>query len=198
MKETQRQIQKEQTRIKILNAAYEEFGKRGIMLTRTSDIAKKAGVSHGTVFAHFKTQEELITAVIEDFEAKMMKRTHELAENCFGVREVLSAHLQGIKEFETFYTRLVIEIRMLPKSSRTTFISLQSGLSFHLSKILNKEIEEHKIVDLPIYFLFNNWNGLINYYLVNGDLFAPGESVIERCGDELLDYFMKLIKDKPL
>jgi len=189
----QRQIQKEQTREKILKAAYEEFGKNGIMATRTSDVAKAAGVSHGTVFAHFKTQEELITAVIENFGERMLNRIHELTENCVGVREVLSAHLQGIREFEDFYTRLVIEIRFLPETSRTTFISLQSGMSFHLSKALKQEIDKGKIVELPIYFVFNTWNGLINYYLSNSDLFAPKESVIATHGDELLDCFMKLI-----
>lgn len=193
MKGTQRQIQKEQTREKILKAAYEEFGKNGIMATRTSDVAKAAGVSHGTVFAHFKTQEELITAVIENFDEEMLKRIHELTENCVGVRDVLSAHLQGIKEFEAFYSKLVMEMRFIPETSRTTFISLQSGVSFHLSKALKQEIDKGKIVELPIYFVFNAWNGLINYYLSNSDLFAPGESVIAKHGDELLDCFMKLI-----
>ncbi|WP_407928541.1 TetR/AcrR family transcriptional regulator [Clostridium guangxiense] len=198
MKVTQRQIQKEQTKEKILKAAYYEFGKKGIMATRTSDVAKAAGVSHGTVFAHFKTQEELITAVIENFDERMVKRIHELAENCSGIREVLSAHLQGIEEFEDFYTRLVMEIRLLPETSRTTFISLQSGISFHLNKVLNEEMNKGEIVKLPIYFLFNTWNGLINYYLVNSDLFAPDESVIARYGDELLNDFMKLIECKKI
>lgn len=190
---TQRKIQKEQTREKILKAAYEQFGKNGIMATRTSDVAKAAGVSHGTVFAHFKTQEELINAVIENFGEKMLNRIHELTENCVGVREVLGAHLQSIKEFEAFYTKLVIEIRFFPETSRTMFISIQSGVSFHLSKALKKEMNKGKIVELPIYFVFNTWNGLINYYLSNSDLFAPEESVIAVHGDELLDCFMKLI-----
>lgn len=198
MKGTQRQIQKEQTRKKILKAAYNEFGKRGIMATRTSDVAKAAGVSHGTIFAHFKTQEELITAVIQNFDERIAKRTHELAENCSGVREVLSAHLQGIKEFEAFYARLIMEVRFIPETSRTMFVALQSNMSFHLNRVLEQELDRGEIIDLPIYFIFNTWNGLINYYLVNSDLFSPGESVIDRYGDELLNNFMKLIDCKKL
>ena len=42
--------------------------------------------------------------------------------------------------------------------------------------------------------LFNTWLGLVNHYLVNRDLFAdPGESVIARRGESLLDHFMALI-----
>lgn len=196
MKETQRQIQKEKTRKKILEAAYKEFGEKGIMTSRTSDIAKAAGVSHGSVFSHFKTQEELITEVIEDFGRRICTRTHELAENKSGVREVLKAHLEGIKEFESFYTRLVIESRLLPESSRTTFISVQSSLSFHLSQALEKEMKEGDILEVPISLIFNTWIGLVNYYLSNSDLFAPRESVVERYGEALIDYFMKLISNK--
>lgn len=196
MKDTQRQIQKEQTRRKILNAAYIQFGKKGIMNTRTQDIEKIAKVSHGTIFAHFKTQEELICAVIEDFGGRIGMRTHELAENCSEVEEILKAYLEVIEEYEEFYTRLVIESRLLPKDSRNTYISIQSALSFHLSKALNKEMEEGRIVEMPVYMLFNIWTGLINYYLQNSDLFAPDESVIKRYKDILIDSFMKLIEIK--
>jgi hypothetical protein len=46
---------------------------------------------------------------------------------------------------------------------------------------------------MPLHLLFNTWIGLVNHYLVNRELFAPGASVIERRGAELLDHFMNLI-----
>lgn len=196
MKKTQRQIQKENTRKKILDAAYSEFGKKGILATTTSDVAKAADVSHGTVFSHFKSQEELICAVIEDFGHTIGMRTHELAQNSATVKEVLKAHLQCIKEYEQFYTKLIIEEKLLPKDIRNTFIVFQSALSFHLSNALNKEIQNGTIINVPIPLIFNTWIGLINYYLTNSDLFAPGESVIERYENTLINYFLKLIQTK--
>lgn len=65
MKKTNRQLQKEQTKELLLKTAYEIFSERGIMNTRMSDIARAAGVSHGTIFVHFQTQEALIEEVIE-------------------------------------------------------------------------------------------------------------------------------------
>jgi hypothetical protein len=41
--------------------------------------------------------------------------------------------------------------------------------------------------------MFNTWVGLINYYLMNRDLFAPGESVISRYGQRLVEHYMNLI-----
>ena len=46
---------------------------------------------------------------------------------------------------------------------------------------------------LPIHLLFNTWLGLVHYYLMNADLFAPGESVLSRYQDELVSHFLALI-----
>jgi AcrR family transcriptional regulator len=74
-----RQQQKENTRRKLLDTALDVFSRNGITATRMSDIAEAAGVSHGTVFLHFESQEVLISAVIEDFGFRMASRTHELS-----------------------------------------------------------------------------------------------------------------------
>ncbi|MCE2982698.1 MAG: hypothetical protein LW832_03930 [Parachlamydia sp.] len=43
----------------------------------------------------------------------------------------------------------------------------------------------------PLHFLLNSWLGLIHYYLMHRDLFAPGASVVARCGKDLLNQFLK-------
>lgn len=190
---TQRQMQKEQTRKHLIETAFQQFAQQGFATTRTADIAKAANVSHGTVFAHFSTQEALLNAVIEEFGARISQRLHELAACSSAVRDVLAAHLKGLTEFEAFYTRLVVEVRLLPESARNTFIIIQSAISFHLSQAAEKEMKEGTIGPQPIHLFFNTWVGLIHYYLANNDLFAPGESVLERYGQELLEHYMDLI-----
>lgn len=196
MNKTKRQLQKEQTKKLLLQTAFNQFEKNGIMATRMSDIAKAANVSHGTVFVHFATQEILITTVIEEFGRKMTARTHELAGGTGSVREVLQAHLNGIMEYEGFYTRLVIEARMLPAASRNTLIMIHSAMSHHLSQAAQREMEAGTIAQMPVHLLFNTWMGLVNYYLTNGDLFAPQGSVLERYGQTLLDHYMSLLPPK--
>ena len=193
MEKTARQIQKERTREKIMEAAYEEFGKRGIMATRMSDVAKAAGVSHGTVFVHFGSQEALITAVIGEYGQRITARAHQLAESRGTVREILAAHLEGIEEFEPFYTRLVVEARLLPALSRDAWVSAQAAVASQLNGAARKEMQEGRLLHAPVYLIFNTWAGLIHYYLANGDMFSPDGQVIKRCGGPLLDFFMKLI-----
>jgi AcrR family transcriptional regulator len=196
MKTTQRQIQKENTRKKILETALVVFSAKGILNTRMSDIAEAAGVSHGTVFAHFSSQEELITAVIEKFGLEVGWHTHELASRSASVRDVLSAHLEGIQQFEPFYTRLIIESHLLPAVARDTLIAIQSSISFHLSQAAEREIKAGTILPIPIHLLFNTWIGLVHYYLTNHDLFAPDGSVIQRYGPALLEHYLQLISPR--
>lgn len=194
MKKTIRQLQKEQTKEILLQTAYNFYSAHGILNTRMSDIAQAAGVSHGTVFLHFKTQEALITEVIETYCGKIAARTHELADHCASMREILSAHLAGIMEFEPFYTGLVIENHFLPLPARDAWINLQSAISFHFSQAIERESKAGIIVKVPTYLLFNMWTGLVHYYLANGDLFAPDGKVIERYGETMIENYMKMIQ----
>jgi AcrR family transcriptional regulator len=194
--DTQRQKQKECTRKHIIETALQHFAKYGLTTTRTADIAKVAKVSHGTIFAHFSSQEVLLNAVIEEFGTRVSLRLHELATINGSLQDILEAHLKGLMEFEAFYSRLITECRLLPPSARNTFVMIQSSISFHISQAADKEMKEGHIRPCPVYLLFNTWVGLVHYYLTNNDLFAPGGSVLERYGQELVDHYMSLITVK--
>lgn len=191
--ENKRQIQKNLTRKLLIDTAIKQFGENGITGTRTADIAKAAKVSHGTVFAHFATQEELLIAVIEEFGERITQRLHTLVDIDSSLAEVLRAHITGLTEFEQFYSRLVIERRLLPEEAKNTYIMIQSTISFHISIAAEKEMSEGTIGNMPIHMVYNTWIALIHYYLSNGDLFSPDESVLKKHGAALLDHFMALI-----
>lgn len=108
----------------------------------------------------------------------------------------METHLRGLTEFEPFYTRLVMEYRLLPSGARNTFIMIQSSISFHISQAAEKEMKEGRTILCPVHLLFNTWVGLVHYYLTNNDLFAPGGSVLERYGQQLIDYYMSLVVAK--
>ena len=194
MKKNARQIQKEQTRALLLKTAYECFSLHGILSTRMSDIAEAAGVSHGTVFLHFRTQEELVAEVVTACCGEIALRTHELSESCASMRDMLAAHLTGIREYEPFYTRLVVENRLLPEPARDAWANVQSAVSFHFSLVAERELRAGTIRDIPAALLFNLWIGLIHYYLENGDRFAPEGNVVERYGAVWIDTYLKMIQ----
>ncbi|WP_315108395.1 TetR/AcrR family transcriptional regulator [Clostridium intestinale] len=196
MKENKRNVQKELTRKKLIEVAIKLFGDNGILNTKTIDISKEAGVSHGTVFSHFKTQEELLDTVIEEVGDRIVSKLQELIDVNGSLEEILKAHINGLMEFEKFYTRLIIERRLLPESASNIYIIIQSSISFHIGEVLKKEIAKGKIIDTPIHLLFNSWIGLIHYYLANGDLFTNEESILNNYGQDLINHYIKLINVK--
>jgi len=190
MKQSKRQQQKENTRAALIRTAYAVFSEKGILATRMSDIAQAAGVSHGTVFLHFDTQEALISSVVAYYCGKIAARTHELSDACCTLRELLTAHLKGIGEFEPFYTRLVIENRLLPPGARDAWVKVQSEIALHFSRATVLEAE---CADKDSTLLFNTWVGMVHYYIVNSDIYAPEGGVIERYGERLVSFFMSMV-----
>ncbi|MEN8235453.1 MAG: helix-turn-helix domain-containing protein [Actinomycetota bacterium] len=191
---TTRRARKEHTRRLLIDGALDEMAERGIMATRTIDVANRAGVAHGTVFVHFPTREHMVEAVVAEHASRVALRLHELARDGIAVRDVLEAHLAGLGEHEAFYARLVMEGPLLPDYPRATLLGIQSAISAHLAEAAEREMAAGTIRAMPVHLLFNTWLGLVHHYLSNRDLFAPGESVVERWGPTLLDHYLGLIR----
>lgn len=188
---SKRQLQKENTRKKILETAYQIYSEQGFSAT-TAVIAKEAGVSHGTIFVHFSSLDELLCCLIQDFGDALGSEIHRLAETKDNIEELLKAHLDVLARHEKFYIRLIAERSLLPEDARLTFSNIQSIVAYHFNKVFERENNTCK--DIPVHLLFNTWMGLIHYYLLNKDLFSPDTPIVERYGSELTETFLKLIK----
>jgi len=196
MKVSTRQIQKLNTRKKIIETAYKVFSEKGFSVP-SSIIAKEAGVSHGSIFAHFPTMNDLLISLLSDFGDKMGSSLHILAKKCDSVENLLKEHLKVLKEYETFYSRLISEKNRLPNEAKNTFAIIQSTVAFHFSSVIEREIEKGMVKKLPVHMLFNIWLGLVHYYLLNKDFFSDSnESVIKRYDSELLSTYLNLIKNE--
>jgi Transcriptional regulator len=57
---------KGRTREAIISASLELFAKRGYSATTTEEIAKKAHISKGLIFAHFSTKQELLFTILDE------------------------------------------------------------------------------------------------------------------------------------
>ena len=186
-------LQKEQTRKKIIAAAAKVYSEHGFSAP-TALIANKAQVSHGSIFVHFPTVEDLLLCLLERFSHEMIRELHSLSQSGRKITKLLDMHINALIKHEDFYKRLVKEAVYLPKEARNTFIAIQSTVSIHFLFVLENEINAGKIKELPFHMLFNTWLGLVHYYLLNGDLFAPGESVLARYKNTLIKCFLSLIK----
>jgi AcrR family transcriptional regulator len=193
MKVSKRQAEKLNTRKKILETAYRIFSEKGFSVP-TSIIAKEAGVSHGSVFAHFPTLNDLLICLLSDFGDKIGASLHILAEKCDSVESLLEEHLNVLEKYEAFYSRLISEKTRLPDEAKSTLLIIQSTVAFHFSSVIDRQIEEETVKKLPIHILFNTWLGLVHYYLLNKEFFSDSNgSVLRRYREELLSAYLNLI-----
>ena len=196
MADSTRQIQKLNTRKKIIETAYKIFSERGFSVP-SNIIAKEAGVSHGSIFAHFPTINDLMVSLLSEFGDKIGMNLHKLAKKCDSMENLLKEHLRVLEEYEAFYCRLISEKNVLPEEAKDIFAFIQSTVAFHFSSVIEREIEKGTVKKLPIPILYNTWLGLVHYYLMNRDFFSDSDgSVIKRYGPELVSTYLKLIKNE--
>ncbi|XID92257.1 TetR/AcrR family transcriptional regulator [Paenibacillaceae bacterium WGS1546] len=69
----------EQRRNEILDAADVLFAQKGFDGTSTSDILDKVGIARGTLYYHFKSKEDMMDALIERYNARLLSAAQEIA-----------------------------------------------------------------------------------------------------------------------
>lgn len=193
MIQNKRTLQKEMTRDRIIRAAMKLYLVNGISNTTTDAVSREANLSHGAIFVHFATREDLLINVLERFSKEIGNEIHDIASAEGDLQSILIAHLKVLEEYERFYTELIKNTDSLPREAGNMLISLQSILSRHFSVAIERAQGEGTVKDLPLYIIFNTWLGLVHYYLMNAAFFAPGESVLKRYEKELVGNFMVLI-----
>jgi AcrR family transcriptional regulator len=75
---TSRDIQREDTRRRIFQAAVTIFSRDGYAAARIDDIAEAAGVSHGAFYFHFATKEEVLSQCLRASEARVAEVVNAL------------------------------------------------------------------------------------------------------------------------
>ena len=188
-----RKLQKAQTRERIIAAAIKVYSEQGFSVPTTA-IAREAHISHGSIFVHFPTVESLLLCLLENFSQDIGTELHSLSGHDNDIAMLLDMHINVLIEYENFYKRLIKEAVYLPDEARNTFIAIQSTVSIHFLQALEQETNKGITKDVPFHMLFNTWLGLVHYYLLNGDLFAPQESVLKRYKSALIECFLSLIK----
>ncbi|MCL1941715.1 MAG: TetR/AcrR family transcriptional regulator, partial [Synergistaceae bacterium] len=113
MQDSKRQLQKEQTRRKIIDAAFKIYSENGFSAA-TSAIAKEAGLAHGSVFLHFPSLNDLLACLLKEFGDSLTLRLHDLSRNSGTIEDLLGAYIDALSEHEKFYFRLITETSLLP------------------------------------------------------------------------------------
>ena len=92
---------KGKTRQRLLAAARELFYEDGICATGVSAVAQEAGITKMTLYAHFPSKEELVTAYLEDSDRRWREFLEEKLSGYEGPRDRLMAVCDAYREYFT-------------------------------------------------------------------------------------------------
>jgi AcrR family transcriptional regulator len=110
------------TRQRILDAAYKLFYRRGYGRVGVDDIAKQAGVTKRTLYYHFESKDQLLGSVLEHQHELAMARVRSDGRNLAGSpSDILSARFDDLSKWAAThgwtgsgFTRLAMELAELP------------------------------------------------------------------------------------
>jgi AcrR family transcriptional regulator len=110
-RQTQRQVQAELTRRKLLDAAVEHFSAQHFDDVATSDITETAGVAQGLLFHYFENKRGIYLEALRDAANRLnAATTPPPSDGSAGrqFREMLRAHLAYLGEHDGMASRLVL------------------------------------------------------------------------------------------
>lgn len=180
----QRQLQKSQTRAKVVDVAMQVYAEQNLS-TSTLAVAKAAHVSHGTIFAHFPTKDDLLIAMVQQVCTPLVTAT----DAATSLPDFLQQHIAVLTKYEALYRRFISEQDALPAAAKQVLAAAQATVAVHFQAALATT----SVKSIAPGLLFNTWQGLVQYYLLNSEQFAPTGSVLARYGDTLIDTFERLI-----
>src|SRR6478735_7237642 len=124
-----RDLNKEETKNRILKAALDLFRENGLEGTTTRQISRKAQIAEGTLFNYFKTKEDLALYffqketedLVEWFEKQKELQRAPVAEKLFAI---IHRQLEYIEPYEDFIGAVIF--RSLQPHSKLSPLSFES------------------------------------------------------------------------
>lgn len=112
----------ETTRRRIIDAAYELFYRKGFARVGVDAVAAQAGVTKRTLYAHFRSKDQLLAAMLESHHGLALERIHRWSDRIAGNAEAmvralfaeLAAWASKPRWSSAGFTRLVVELADLP------------------------------------------------------------------------------------
>lgn len=180
-----------ETEDKLLQAALELFSEKGYLGATTKEIAKRAGVSELTLFRHFKSKENLFTAVLNRY--SFLPKLRELLKEIEGkplekaLLEIAQAFLLRLRSRKPLIKIMHTELSRYPKEVGDAFKRTIIMIHQELAQYFKTCQEKNLLKDIHPMLLAHNFLGVFfSYFLIkdlkeiNTDNYIPEEEIIKR------------------
>ncbi|WP_330984061.1 MULTISPECIES: acrEF/envCD operon transcriptional regulator [Enterobacterales] len=193
------------TRQKLIDAAIEQFARRGVSETTLTDIADAAGVTRGAVYWHFTSKAEIFNEMwSQQYPLRDIikhKLTHNENENPLAfMRESFTAALQYISRspkqqalMQILFHKCEFNSEMMPESE----IRQRIGFSYEILQALlrkcisNGSLPAETNIELSLLILHSFFSGVVKNWLLSPerlDLYHQAPELVESIMSTLLPH----------
>ncbi len=120
-----KEISKENTRMRIINAATRLFAEQGYQQTTISEIAKLVGLAEGSIYDHFRGKEDLLLTIPDVW---VTKAIDELEVQLLGIEGAFNK----LRKFLWWYIHY---IQSEPMTAKVVFLFLKTNPNFMESEV---------------------------------------------------------------
>lgn len=189
-----REENKQNTRQKILEGAKQEFIINGFLNTKTIDIAKRAGIAHGTLFFHFINKDKLIIEIIDKELYGITGELYDLLNDTNNFEELLSRYLDFLEKEEGFFSTIARELPFYSAELRRQIFFRESATRNYFYGALEEGIKKEFFKNLDITYILDLLFGSINYYLSLNEVFGYKNKIIKIKKEVIKKNILKLLK----
>jgi AcrR family transcriptional regulator len=178
----------------ILEAALEVFGERGLAVSRLEDIAKRAGLSKGTIYLYFPNKEELFREVVRNTVVSNIETSEqEISAMAGSATDVLSRSLRAYwtfirsAQFAPLFRLIHAEIQNFPDLARFYADEVVSRRLKLIASVIERGVESgefRKVEPLAAARMLAAPFVIHGLWCTHRDCFA---SVATKSDDEVLD-----------
>ncbi|MDJ0583007.1 TetR/AcrR family transcriptional regulator [Crocosphaera sp.] len=186
------------TRGRIIEVCKDLIETKGYHSFSLSEVIKLSGTSHGNLYHHFKSKENLVKQTIikyqEDFSEVLTKINQEESSLIGCLEGLINVYTQVLEPDNTkiyLCMALIVEINILPPSiiqELKKFFDLQVNW---ITNLFSQYEPETKVLDHEIEMLVSSLEGIIAVARMKG-----GSEYFHNLAHQLLDNFMIAQKDK--
>ena len=143
-----------ETRARLVTAAKEVFEQDGFLDARISDIADRAGLSHGSFYHYFESKEEVFREVAAEVEARLSAPMNVILDPSSSasphqrIREAMRLHLESYRDEARIMAVIEQVSRFDSEVGSSRFERHREYLKWVADSILN--LQRHGLVDAAI------------------------------------------------
>ncbi len=165
---------KAKSRSAIVSAALELFAKKGFSATTTDEIARKAKVSKGLIFSHFRTKQDILLAIIDEEIDLLLPKTNE-NDDARAPKDKLVSFINtwlSLLKDEPLLVRLSLQLNLDDGWRKILKRKGKRYIELYLDRMRNLLVQAgSKTPDLDCYLIGVFFDGISANYFVAPELF---------------------------